>query len=266
MSAANTVLENGGSVLLLDKSFFCERQLDEGNKRNQRSEQEKTARWRASKTQQNCLRQTLWRVDAKKPELAKVLCENSGADVEWLMDKFHLDLSLVARLGGHSALRFTEERSVSLAWPSPMPWFRWLRRLLRSLTMRELSPKRGWRTWSSLTEHARDVLREGWSWFQGVWPRDIRQWRFRCGFHQQLVARPVSSWFVALAHNKRWTLHWWAKTIDLEWVQVHPTGLVKPDDPDAKIKFLAAEALRGVGGLVFDAHGNRFTNELGRRD
>ena len=57
-----------------------------------------------------------------------------------------------------------------------------------------------------------------------------------------------------------------AKTIDLEWVQVHPTGLVKPDDPDAKIKFLAAEALRGVGGLVFDALGNRFANELGRRD
>merc|ERR1712032_1190529 len=35
---------------------------------------------------------------------------------------------------------------------------------------------------------------------------------------------------------------------------------------DAKIKFLAAEALRGVGGLVLDAEGNRFANELGRRD
>jgi len=57
-----------------------------------------------------------------------------------------------------------------------------------------------------------------------------------------------------------------AKTIDLEWVQVHPTGLVKPDDPDAKVKFLAAEALRGVGGLVLDAQGKRFANELGRRD
>merc|ERR1712087_1044813 len=57
-----------------------------------------------------------------------------------------------------------------------------------------------------------------------------------------------------------------AETIDLEWVQVHPTGLVKPDDPDAKVKFLAAEALRGVGVLVFDANGKRFANELGRRD
>ena len=32
-----------------------------------------------------------------------------------------------------------------------------------------------------------------------------------------------------------------AKTIDLEWVQVHPTGLVKLDNPDEKIKFLAAK-------------------------
>merc|ERR1719262_1611979 len=57
-----------------------------------------------------------------------------------------------------------------------------------------------------------------------------------------------------------------ARSIDLEWVQVHPTGLVKPDEPDAKVKFLAAEALRGVGGLIFDANGNRIANELGRRD
>merc|ERR1711953_430996 len=42
---------------------------------------------------------------AKKPELAKVLCQNSAADVDWLMDKFDLDLSLVARLGGHSQPR-----------------------------------------------------------------------------------------------------------------------------------------------------------------
>merc|ERR1719502_246828 len=57
-----------------------------------------------------------------------------------------------------------------------------------------------------------------------------------------------------------------ARSVDLEWVQVHPTGLVKPDDADAKIKFLAAEALRGVGGLILNKDGQRFANELGRRD
>ena len=29
---------------------------------------------------------------AKRPEITKVLCENSGADVEWLMDACDLDL------------------------------------------------------------------------------------------------------------------------------------------------------------------------------
>lgn len=56
------------------------------------------------------------------------------------------------------------------------------------------------------------------------------------------------------------------KGIDLEKVQVHPTGLVDPKEPDAKVKFLAAEALRGVGGLLLDGEGNRFCDELGHRD
>jgi len=47
---------------------------------------------------------------------------------------------------------------------------------------------------------------------------------------------------------------------------VHPTGLVNPSEPDSKVKFLAAEALRGVGGILLDADGNRFADELGRRD
>ena len=53
-----------------------------------------------------------------------------------------------------------------------------------------------------------------------------------------------------------------AKSIDLEGVQVHPTGLVKPDDPDAKIKFLTAEALRGVGDLAFNKDGELFSTNL----
>merc|ERR1712054_479532 len=51
-----------------------------------------------------------------------------------------------------------------------------------------------------------------------------------------------------------------AECVDLEWVQVHP------GEPEAKVKFLAAEALRGCGGVLLDANGRRFANELGRRD
>lgn len=57
-----------------------------------------------------------------------------------------------------------------------------------------------------------------------------------------------------------------ARGIDLEKVQVHPTGLIDPNNPTAKVKFLAAEALRGAGGILIDSKGNRFCDELGTRD
>jgi succinate dehydrogenase/fumarate reductase flavoprotein subunit len=57
-----------------------------------------------------------------------------------------------------------------------------------------------------------------------------------------------------------------ANGIDMEKVQVHPTGLVDPKEPGAKVKFLAAEALRGVGGLLLDNQGQRFVDELQHRD
>ena len=44
---------------------------------------------------------------------------------------------------------------------------------------------------------------------------------------------------------------------------MHATGLVKSHDHDDKIKFLAAEALREVGGRVIEANGNRFAKDLG---
>lgn len=42
--------------------------------------------------------------------------------------------------------------------------------------------------------------------------------------------------------------------------------MVEPTKRDAKVKWLAAEALRGCGGIMLDANGNRFCDELGRRD
>lgn len=53
---------------------------------------------------------------------------------------------------------------------------------------------------------------------------------------------------------------------DLQHVQVHPTGLVLPTNPDKKEKWLAAEALRGVGGIMLDPNGDRFVNEMATRD
>merc|ERR1719254_188632 len=42
---------------------------------------------------------------ASRPDLVSVLCNESAPSVDWIIDKFGVDLSLVSRLGGHSMPR-----------------------------------------------------------------------------------------------------------------------------------------------------------------
>ncbi|KAL2757000.1 hypothetical protein ACRALDRAFT_2103072 [Sodiomyces alcalophilus JCM 7366] len=57
-----------------------------------------------------------------------------------------------------------------------------------------------------------------------------------------------------------------AELIDMDSVQVHPTGFVDPSDANSPYKILAAEMLRGEGGILLSPQGRRFVNELERRD
>merc|ERR1719229_749692 len=104
LSAANTVVECGGKTVLLDKSSFCG-----GNSTKATSgingAGTKTQKGKGIPDNAEIFVADTLKGGAKKPELAKVLCQNSAADVDWLVDKFDLDLSLVARLGGHSQPR-----------------------------------------------------------------------------------------------------------------------------------------------------------------
>lgn len=56
-----------------------------------------------------------------------------------------------------------------------------------------------------------------------------------------------------------------AHLVDMESVQIHPTGFVMPSDPHARVKFLAAEMLRGEGGILLHK-GKRFVNEMDTRE
>merc|ERR1712038_1927163 len=104
VSAANTILENGGKTVLLDKSSFCGGNSTKATSGINGSATKTQAAKGINDSVELFTSDTL-KGGAKKPEVVKVLCGNSGADVDWLVEKFNLDLSLVARLGGHSAPR-----------------------------------------------------------------------------------------------------------------------------------------------------------------
>lgn len=57
-----------------------------------------------------------------------------------------------------------------------------------------------------------------------------------------------------------------ARTTDLMYVQVNPTGLIDPKDRGNRVKVSASESVRGDGGIIVDRFGNRFVNEVAKRD
>jgi len=276
MSAANTLLENGARVVLLDKSAFCGGNSTKATSGINGAETKTQKQKGIPDTRELFIQDTL-KGGAKKPELAKVLCANSGADVDWLMDKFNLDLSLLARLGGHSQPRTHRGKERFPGMTITYALIQMVEKISERTDKARIITKA--KATSFLTNKAGSVIgctyEKGGVEFQEHGPVIICTGGFGADFtNQSLLAQyrpdlmhlPTTNGEHCTGDGIKMGQAVGGKTIDLEWVQVHPTGLVKPDEPDAKIKFLAAEALRGVGGIVLDANGKRFANELGRRD
>merc|ERR1719362_708939 len=214
---------------------------------------------------------------AKRPDVVKVLCGNSGADVDWLVEKFDLDLSLVARLGGHSAPRTHRGKERFPGMTITYALIQMLENVAEKTDRARIVTKARAHTLLThpdgaciglvyekggidIKEFGAVILASG------GFGADFTQNSLLAQYRPDLMHLPTTNGEHCTGDGIKMGEAVGAKSVDLEWVQVHPTGLVKPDDPDAKIKFLAAEALRGVGGLVLDAEGKRFANELGRRD
>jgi len=275
VSACNTLVENGARTVLLDKSSFCGGNSTKAtsgiNGANTRSQRNK-----GIKDSTEIFTADTLKGGAKRPEVVKVLCGNSGRDVEWLMDKFDLDLSLLARLGGHSQPRTHRGAERFPGMTITYALIQSVEKISEATDLARIITKA--KATKLLTNDGKCVgveYEKGGMIFQEHGPVIICTGGFGADFSQgsllgkyrpDLLHLPTTNGEHCTGDGIKMGEAIGAQTIDLEWVQVHPTGLVKADDPDAKIKFLAAEALRGVGGLVFDANGKRFANELGRRD
>jgi flavocytochrome c len=275
VSACNTLVENGARTVLIDKSSFCGGNSTKAtsgiNGANTRTQRDK-----GIKDTTDIFTADTLKGGAKRPEVVKVLCGNSGRDVEWLMDKFDLDLSLVARLGGHSQPRTHRGKERFPGMTITYALIQSVEKIAEASDLARIITKAC--ATKLLMNDGKCIgveYEKGGLKFQehgpviictGGFGADFAQGSLLAKYRPDLLHLPTTNGEHCTGDGIKMGEAIGAQSIDLEWVQVHPTGLVKPDDPDAKIKFLAAEALRGVGGIILDANGKRFANELGRRD
>jgi len=278
LSAAHTVLEAGGNVFVIDKNAFFG-----GNSTKATSgingSGTRAQRKNGINDDPEIFEQDTLRGGAKRPDLAKVLTHESGPAVEWLTDNFGLDLSLVSRLGGHSQPRTHRGKE---KFPGMTITYALMEKL------EDLAESTPDRVKIAMKSRMTKILKDGKGNINGIeyeldgkkqqvfgavviatggYGADYEKDSILQQYRPDLSSFPTTNGDHCTGDGIKVSVRdAGADTIDLKWVQVHPTGLVNPDEPNAKLKFLAAEALRGCGGIILDANGKRIANELGRRD
>ncbi|KAI1367959.1 FAD binding domain-containing protein [Xylaria arbuscula] len=208
--------------------------------------------------------------ESERKALIELLTSQSAEAVHWLMDELSVDLTTVAQLGGHSIPR-THRGTFG-----PPPGAAIVSALLKTLRAEE-----GFTLTHSAEVEALTVSEDG----------KVNGVRYTANGETHELHGPVvfaAGGFAGDAHGllakhrpdlagmpstneARPAPHGilaavGAEFVDMDSVQIHPTGFVDPKDRGAVYKFLAAEALRGEGGILLSADGKRFVNEMERRD
>ncbi|KAK7961570.1 FAD binding domain-containing protein [Apiospora aurea] len=211
--------------------------------------------------------QDLAKVD--RARLVNTLTERSEAAVSWIADEFGVDLSVVAILGGHTVPR--THRGAGKLPPGAA---------IVSAIQKKLTDNPGFQL-SSLAEvvslAVRDDVVTGVRYVQDKQTHDLDgAVVFAAGgfagdamgmlakYRPDLAGLPSTNDDRPGSHGILEEVG--VEFVDMTSVQVHPTGFVDPKDPAVRYKFLAAEALRGEGGILLSDEDKRFVNELGTRE
>jgi len=283
LSAAHTVLERGGRVLLLDKQPFLGGNSTKATSGINAALTNQQVKLGIPDSVDIFLDDTASSAQGKDKTRAKeispqarVLVMGSAPAVDWLTHSFGLDLSLISRLGGHSQPRTHRGKE---KFPGMTITYALMEKLealqstgnakivMEAKVTKLLTGSDGAvigveyeKEGKKGTEYGPVVIATG------VFAADFAADGLLAQLRPELLPLPTTNGDHCTGDGIKMSTAIGAATVDLNQVQVHPTGLVHPDEPNAKVKFLAAEALRGVGGLLLDNAGDRFCNELGTRD
>ncbi|KAI5859665.1 flavocytochrome c [Durotheca rogersii] len=279
LSAAHTIYLAGGNVVVLDKQGFFGGNSTKAtsgiNGALTRTQVEHKIQDSVKQFYDDTLKSAR---DQARPDLIKVLTYKSAAAVEWLQDVFNLDLTLVSRLGGHSQPR--THRGHDAKFPGMAITYALMQRLeelaetepervqiIKKARVTSLNKEGNKVTGVTYESDGESVILNG--------PVVLATGGYAADFGENSLLkkhRPdtfdlaTTNGTHATGDGQKMVMAIGGNGIDMDKVQVHPTGLVDPKDPGSKWKFLAAEALRGEGGLLLNADGDRFCDELGHRD
>jgi len=218
---------------------------------------------------------------SSKPHLIETLVENSEAAVQWLKDRVGVDLSVLAQLGGHGHKRthrpnqgmvgaeiiYNIQRAVKTYENSGMV------KIMVDTRVTQLKrsdsgavvgvegvkmTKDGKNETISLTS-PNVVLATG------GFASDRSSGSYLDRYRPELMRMPATAGEFSTGDGITLGTSAGAGIVDMDKVQVHPTGWVDPKDPSNPGKILAGELMRGVGGILMNHEGERFCNELGTR-
>ncbi|KAL3937146.1 MAG: hypothetical protein SGBAC_007684 [Bacillariaceae sp.] len=210
-------------------------------------------------------------------DLIGTLVGKSEQAVLWLKERANVDLSLLAQLGGHSHKR-THRPSNGMAGAEIIYH---LQKELRAYEkqgkikimvdtrvkqlMVEGDTVVGVSCESTLDGTAEDIRGDNVILATGGFASDRSKGSYLDQYRSELMSFPATAGGFSTGDGITLATDLGADTRDMDKIQIHPTGWVNPEDPSNPTKVLAAELMRGVGGILFNKKGKRFCNELGTR-
>ncbi|CAK7900587.1 fumarate reductase 1 [[Candida] anglica] len=226
--------------------------------------------------------------DRANPDLIKVLTYNSADAVHWLQEVFALDLSVISRLGGHSQPR--THRGKDAKFPGMAITYALLEKLenladseptrvaiLKKCQVIDLVKNGDFDIiglkYKNLVDKTKAELSGPVIMATGGYAADFTKNSLLRKYRPDIIDLPSTNGVHATGDGQKIMLKNKGVGIDMDKVQVHPTGLISLADTDVingksspRFLFLGAEALRGEGGIMLNGKGERFCDELGTRD
>lgn len=221
------------------------------------------------------------------PSLVRVLSTKSAPAIHWLKGKFDIPLTVLSQLGGHSAKRTHRAPPDEKGRPVPIGYL--ITKKLRDAIDDDYRGKIEIRCGQSVTKLLYNIDEDGVKTVTGALVKSedsdspseiladsvvLATGGFGCcrsqdglmkRFRPDLVGVPTTNGPFATGDGVLLGEGIGAELVDMDKVQLHPTGFIDPKNPANPTKFLAPEAIRGSGGILVNSNGERFVNELDLR-